>query len=332
MEKVYLLLRHNQVSGPYSFVELKQQQLQPADLIWVEGRSQYWCYPAELEAVIHSHPERAKAEKAAPAPRPAGSRPAIAAQDTPMKRLSEADEMERKAEALRSIALSEQPPKAFPQPVRVPVRPVPVQPVYMASDSEIQLVCHKRKSGPSPDHLMVAALVTAIILTGWFGKDSLFRERSSTLNGVAIPLVSTDLSAGGEGATINATHALVIENVLPQEAPPLPPARKEKPAKPSDQAVPPPVTAAVVNAVTIEKATVDEPERVAPAPVQAVPLPVEVQPAAEPGIEQPAAPEPVVTEKKKTIGQAIKGLFRKKKKDGEQRAADLPAAVSSENG
>lgn len=49
MQKVYLLLRNNQQSGPYSLEELIQLGLKPHDLIWVDGRSAAWVYPSEIE-------------------------------------------------------------------------------------------------------------------------------------------------------------------------------------------------------------------------------------------------------------------------------------------
>lgn len=51
MQKVYLLLRNNQQTGPYTFEELLHLQLKPFDLIWVEGKSYGWRYPNEVEAL-----------------------------------------------------------------------------------------------------------------------------------------------------------------------------------------------------------------------------------------------------------------------------------------
>ncbi len=48
MQKVYLLLRNNKQSGPYSLEELIQSGIKPLDLIWIEGASTSWCYPAEV--------------------------------------------------------------------------------------------------------------------------------------------------------------------------------------------------------------------------------------------------------------------------------------------
>lgn len=51
MNKVYLLLRSNQQKGPFSLDELLQFDLQPHDLVWIEGRSAGWYYPQEIDAL-----------------------------------------------------------------------------------------------------------------------------------------------------------------------------------------------------------------------------------------------------------------------------------------
>jgi hypothetical protein len=51
MEKVYLLLRNNQQTGPHSLEELLQLQLKPRDLVWVEGKSYGWSYPTEIDTL-----------------------------------------------------------------------------------------------------------------------------------------------------------------------------------------------------------------------------------------------------------------------------------------
>lgn len=51
MQKVYLLLRQNQQTGPFSLDELLRFHLTPYDLIWIEGRSAGWYYPQEIEAL-----------------------------------------------------------------------------------------------------------------------------------------------------------------------------------------------------------------------------------------------------------------------------------------
>lgn len=47
--KKYLLLRDNKESGPYSFGEITLNGLKTYDLIWIEGQSSEWKYPAEID-------------------------------------------------------------------------------------------------------------------------------------------------------------------------------------------------------------------------------------------------------------------------------------------
>jgi len=46
---MYLLLRDNKQSGPYTLDELKTKGLKAYDLVWVEGRSAAWRYPSEID-------------------------------------------------------------------------------------------------------------------------------------------------------------------------------------------------------------------------------------------------------------------------------------------
>ncbi len=45
---MYLLLRDNKQSGPYSLDELKAMGLKAYDLVWVDGKSAAWRYPCEV--------------------------------------------------------------------------------------------------------------------------------------------------------------------------------------------------------------------------------------------------------------------------------------------
>ncbi|HEV7621005.1 MAG TPA: hypothetical protein VGO09_04695, partial [Flavisolibacter sp.] len=51
MQKIYLLLRNNKQTGPYSLEELLEAKLKSYDLIWVEGRSAGWRYPTEIDSL-----------------------------------------------------------------------------------------------------------------------------------------------------------------------------------------------------------------------------------------------------------------------------------------
>ena len=47
--KRYHLLRNNSESGPFTLRELKEVNLLPTDLLWVEGESTCWSHPDEIE-------------------------------------------------------------------------------------------------------------------------------------------------------------------------------------------------------------------------------------------------------------------------------------------
>lgn len=51
MQKIYVLLRNDQQTGPYSLEEISKLDLKPYDLIWIEGKSAGWYYPQEIGAL-----------------------------------------------------------------------------------------------------------------------------------------------------------------------------------------------------------------------------------------------------------------------------------------
>ena len=57
MDKIYLLLRNNQQTGPHNLEELAQLGLKPSDLIWIDGKSAAWRNPSEIDALKSSLPD-----------------------------------------------------------------------------------------------------------------------------------------------------------------------------------------------------------------------------------------------------------------------------------
>ena len=126
MEKIYLLLRNNQQTGPHSLQELMELQLKPKDLVWVEGKSYGWSYPSEIESLKPF----VKGTPQAETPQPAARQPLEPAKDfvsTPSSNKKiyvsmpggnapmqappvSADPIEQKAEALRQRIQSYTPP------------------------------------------------------------------------------------------------------------------------------------------------------------------------------------------------------------------------------
>ena len=46
---MYLLLRDNKQSGPYTCEQLREKGIKAYDLVWIEGKSAAWRYPSEVE-------------------------------------------------------------------------------------------------------------------------------------------------------------------------------------------------------------------------------------------------------------------------------------------
>jgi hypothetical protein len=57
MQRIYLLLRDNKQSGPHTLEELLSMNMKNTDLVWIEGRSMGWAFPAEIEALRPFLPE-----------------------------------------------------------------------------------------------------------------------------------------------------------------------------------------------------------------------------------------------------------------------------------
>ena len=77
MQKIYVLLRHDQQTAPYSLEEITQFDLKPYDLIWIEGASAGWYYPQEIAAL---HPYLSfLPKKAATVRQPGNVNPMVAA-------------------------------------------------------------------------------------------------------------------------------------------------------------------------------------------------------------------------------------------------------------
>lgn len=71
MQKIYLLLRNNQQSGPYSAEELQALGLLPADLIWTEGKIG-WKNSGDIPGLV---PGKTREEKISTASTPTRSSP-----------------------------------------------------------------------------------------------------------------------------------------------------------------------------------------------------------------------------------------------------------------
>ncbi len=85
MQKVYLLLRNNQQTGPHSFEELLELHLKPYDLIWVEGKSLGWRYPTEIETLKPFFATEDPTQREEPTSKPIESTPPPIGSNLPKK-------------------------------------------------------------------------------------------------------------------------------------------------------------------------------------------------------------------------------------------------------
>src|SRR5579872_3567952 len=76
---MYLLLRNNKQSGPFTLDELKNMGLKAYDLVWLEGKSAAWRYPSELEELSAFAPpvEEQPFDRFYKRPSPAGASPTV---------------------------------------------------------------------------------------------------------------------------------------------------------------------------------------------------------------------------------------------------------------
>lgn len=170
MERVYLLLRNNQQSGPFTIGELWQQQLKPTDMIWIEGKSNAWTFLAELELtpfIASSLSEEKNTEKAE-------------------------DEIERKAEELRQKILSSSTSFYTPRTVE---RESYASPYYL-SDNELEFVDHRkerraRKSAVIGE-LALTGVVVGLFALGIYKGKSFLGERKQVETSVATKLNTND--------------------------------------------------------------------------------------------------------------------------------------------
>lgn len=210
MQKVYLLLRDNKQSGPYSLEELLQLQPRAFDLIWIEGRSCGWSYPSEIEALRPYVPAAAvtqstPAKEVTPEPlppthqaytppndrsaTPRATSPHIFVsmpykampQPQPTPEPSPEDSLERKAEELRrrAQAYAAQRPA---QPVEEELTTRYVRPLDDVEEEYTNWVVEhkiKKKSPKSGKGLAVALVAVVVLAGGYLAGRSLLGEKEA---------------------------------------------------------------------------------------------------------------------------------------------------------
>jgi hypothetical protein len=300
MERVYLLLRNNQQTGPFTIGELLQQQLKPSDMIWIEGKSAAWTFLNELELSPFVH----HAE--------------VPAQDEHQKK---EDEIERKAEELRQRVLASTPKTYFPKYVtEIETYASP----FNRSEENIQFVDHRKERAARRTavfgELFLTCLVISLFVLGIYKGKSFLGIKESVHPSVATQLDTGDEHAAQKARTVKQEAPVVVDTVSTQMNDSL--AAAEKVVQRAvlrkhliDSALASkPVDKPIITEDKKEDSEVAHPQPVVVQTVKETPAKKEV--AAVPEVKSNT--EPAKEEKKGFLG----GLFKKHKKANADKAED----------
>jgi hypothetical protein len=301
MNKEYLLLRNNETYGPFTIGELLQQYLQPTDMIWVNGESCAWAFPSEIQELGLSSNGRKKLQ-------------------TQKNRTSSSkqDEIEQKADALRKRVLSYSPEQITPVIIHSTHE---VNETAADDDAEVEFIDHRTKELPIFEGLF-AATITLFVAASVYGGYSHFAAQHQVEDLATTESVSTEDHAAKAhivaqpsvlvSSPVTSDRALQADSVargsvLAEQNMAAVHTTQPK-SQPLKVAVPViKDTAAVLAHMTPTKVKVEE-----PVPVLSTKEDSAVQ--TKVASVQPDSSKTEVIEKKKTLGQVLKGLFKKKKK------------------
>ena len=176
MQPIYFLLRENQESGPYTIDELLLQRLTSTDLVWVQGRTNAWCHPSELEEFTVTYSiNREKLNEMDPIP---------GRQNSPRRnRRTGRGEIENRAEEIRKNILSQ---AIISGSRRLEIQEDESPTSFKIPEERIDLVVHKKRVKLPNPHFLAIGFMLLFISGAWFGRD-IWVNRSRFLDSVAKP-------------------------------------------------------------------------------------------------------------------------------------------------
>ncbi|RYZ21620.1 MAG: hypothetical protein EOO16_12340 [Chitinophagaceae bacterium] len=336
MSDRYYLLRNNRETGPFLLGELLQQCLLPGDLVWVEGRSQYWHQPSEVPEIENALP---KGYSLSPTEKLSSS---------VTEHISDR-ELALRAESIRRRALA-----ALYQQVPLhqgtPRAEMPTGPVYIREEDAVEIVQHKPASTRSNiAEFMLFCTLSSLAVLGW--RSGIFAHLVQTRQ----PVASEATQLVSESANAASAVAVPVQQsgfLLPQAKPQLPQAATDslrtdsaalvktdaaprpRPVAPKRKAVadsgtlaatPEPGIQARSNETATATETLREPVKTAAVPEKTDKPEKDLAEKAKPKdntaavTENKSVADTQVKEEKKGFG-LFRGLFKKKKKD----EADAP--------
>lgn len=192
MNKVYLVLRNNQQTGPFTIGELLQQQLKSSDMIWVEGKSTAWTYVSELELIPFSKSAKPSQESSTPG----------------------GDEIENKAEELRRRILASTPKTYFPKHTpEIERYASPYKP-----GENIEFIDHRKEKKLYHSAVIGEALLTCFVaglfVVGFYKGKSLLASKNQLPDTVAIQLHSNSEHTAAQNKKLLPSPLVVIDSSL----------------------------------------------------------------------------------------------------------------------
>ncbi|TCJ13130.1 hypothetical protein EPD60_13760 [Flaviaesturariibacter flavus] len=197
MSDRYYLLRNNRETGPFPLGELLQQCLLPGDLVWVEGRSQYWHQPAEVPEIESALP---KGYSLSPTEKLSSS---------VTEHISDR-EMALRAESIRRRALAAL-YHQVPLHQGTPRAEIPTGPVYLREEDAVEVVQYKPASTRNNiAEFMLFCTLSTLVVIGWrSGVFSHLVQVRPQVAGQATQLVSE---------SANAATATAVPGQQPQQS------------------------------------------------------------------------------------------------------------------
>ncbi|MGI8597842.1 MAG: hypothetical protein ACR2KB_01175 [Chitinophagaceae bacterium] len=325
MKKVFLLLRDNKQLGPFTIDELLQHKLTTDDLIWVEGYSLAWSHPSELDLLKLS-----VAETTFNSDRKPTLPPDYKTLENKKKRKWADEDIEGRAEEIRRRTL-EYVSKHHNQASSPLITDDHIR--SYVKNPDIDFVVHKRSKGLSPNFIG-AALVALMLLAGWYGKDKLFIAQNGSdivTTQAATPVVIPISSAVTMQPSQNESAAFIDEEIkdslMVEE-----PMKTNNIATPAPKPKEQPAVASTVNfndqtiesKGKIEKQPVKEAIKKETVTVQTKPDSIKAKPDSSTTKTESKPKEELeeAEDKKKTLGQAIKSIFKKKNKNTDKEEED----------
>ncbi|HZH95218.1 MAG TPA: hypothetical protein VEY06_05000 [Flavisolibacter sp.] len=298
MQKVYFLLRNNVHMGPYNLSELEQQSWQPNDLIWIEGESTSWSAPPGI-AGPQSQNNKQQNISQKPGAADNGQRKIWVQMPRRESPELERDEVRNHVSAQRNTPA--------PSPIRESRSPN-----RQKDRDDVELIIHKKsRHTVSLAQLFAILGITVLTVLAWKSNFTLTPQQEN-ISYAAKPVIFTaappPVKVNNVAAPISDdTFGVAKENLVP----PSPPMDQknvtvQKPAKRKKASRALSLPSEGVPSMGTTDATKSSAEVITK---EEVPPSEELTP---PPAEDASTIKP---EKKKTIGQAIRGIFKKKKRN-----------------